>query len=351
MANANQSANRAGNAFGRAPSAGFAGNDWENIVLKPGYIIKIRDRFHLVEAVEGLTVDLFFNDSFTYAINSNLLITAANDGALLHQYGNKSMQSVLGTTTEATHSNIRANMLKPSFDSGYIEFKDLEPYRGHLYHLCPSLPTQPKYADADGEWLSKNGVLPSDGGIPIGFGKASAVYGQTGTNPLTVSTFDGLTNMADNGTENVITSISPSAPIGTVSPKVYLRHPAGVPKWVLDEAPEGSSGSIKTSSTIEGLSGYIDGQISPVEDPDWTYSIWIESGENNLPSFKMVNDSEELIVDGRLHLQGWKYRIVELGMDQLKQIRDRSGGRLTFKIVTPGGIPTPGTLLADYFPR
>jgi len=38
-------------------------------------------------------------------------------------------------------------------------------------------------------------------------------------------------------------------------------------------------------------------------------------------------------------------------MDQLKQIRDRSGGRLTFKIVTPGGIPTPGTLLADYFPR
>jgi hypothetical protein len=242
-------------------------------------------------------------------------------------------------------------MLKPSFDSGYIEFKDLEPYRGHLYHLCPSLPTQPKYADADGEWLSKNGVLPSDGGIPIGFGKASAAYGLPGTNPLEISTFDGLTNMADNGTETILTAIAPSAPIGTVSPKVYLRHPAGVPKWVLDEAPEGSSGSIKTSSTIEGLSGYIDGQISPVEDPDWTYSIWIESGENNLPSFKMVNDSEELLVDGRLHLQGWKYRIVELGMDQLKQIRDRSGGRLTFKIVTPGGIPTPGTLLADYFPR
>ena len=122
-----------------------------------------------------------------------------------------------------------------------------------------------------------------------------------------------------------------------------------MPKWVLDEAPEGSSGSVKTSSTLEGLSGFIDGQISPIEDPDWTYSIWIESGENNLPSFKMVNDTQEVIVDGRLHLQGWKYRIVELGMDQLKQIRDRSGGRLTFKIVTPGGIPTPGTLLADYF--
>ena len=65
MANANQSANRAGNVFGRDAGAGYVGNDWENIVLKPGYIIKIRDRFHLVEAVEGLTVDLFFNDNFT----------------------------------------------------------------------------------------------------------------------------------------------------------------------------------------------------------------------------------------------------------------------------------------------
>ena len=350
MANANQAQNRTGNAFGRAPSAGFAGNDWENVVLKPGYIVKIRDRFHLVEAVEGMTVDLFFNDSFSYTIASSQ-ITAASDGAILHQYGNFSMQSVLGTTNDATHSNIRANMLKPSFDSGYIEFKDLEPYRGHLYHLCPSIPTQPKFADVDGEWLSKNGTLPSDGGIPIGFGKPSLVSTDVSTNALRVDTYDGLTTVAANGTIDQSGVVAPLAPIGTVSPKVYLRPPAGVPKWVLDEAPEGSSGSIKTASTIEGLSGFIDGQVSPIEDPDWTYSMWIESGENNLPSFKMVNDSEELIVDARIHLQGWKYKIVELGMDQLKQIRDRSGGRLTFKIVNPAGIPTPGTLLADYFPR
>ena len=247
MANANQSANRAGNAFGREPSAGFVGNDWENIVLKPGYIIKIRDRFHLVEAVEGLTVDLFFNDNFTYTISSSQ-ITAANDGALLHQYGNFSMQAILGTTTDATHSNIRANMLKPSFDSGFIEFKDLEPYRGHLYHLCPSLPTQPKYADADGEWLSKNGTLPSDGGIPIGFGKPSLVATDVGTNALRVDTFDGLTTVAAHGTIDQSGIVGPTSPIGSISPKVYLRHPAGVPKWVLDEAPEGSSGSVKTSS-------------------------------------------------------------------------------------------------------
>lgn len=335
MANANQSANRAGNVFGRDAGAGFAGNDWENIVLKPGYILKIRDRFHLVEAVEGLTVDLFFNDSFTATLSS---ATAYNTGAtddtkLLSQYGLKSTAALLGLDTSSTSAQTaRANMVKPSFDSGFIEFKDLEPYRGHLYHLCPSVPVQPKFMDLNtGDFLISNAasavsdayVLPSDGGFPVGF-KGSQI------------------------TSNDVSNVHLA---GTVSPKVYLRHPAGVPKWVLDEAPEGSSGSIKTASSLEGLSGFIDGQISPIEDPDWTYSLWIESGENNLPSFKMVNDSEELLVDARVHLQGWKYRIVELGMDQLKQIRDRSGGRLTFKIINPAGIPTPGTLLADYFPR
>lgn len=344
MANANQSANRAGNVFGREAGAGFAGNDWENIVLKPGYIIKVRDRFHLVEAVEGLTIDLFFNDNFTVKLSSATAYdtTAADDTKLVSQYGLKSTAAMLGIDTSSTAAqSARANMLKPSFDSGFIEFKDLEPYRGHLYHLCPSVPTQPKFMDiSSGDWLVSNAasavgneyVLPSDGGYPLGF-KASPIV--------------GTDNTIAKGNQQVSNAVQ----IGQVSPKVYLRHPAGVPKWVLDEAPEGSSGSVKTSSTLEGLSGFIDGQISPIEDPDWTYSIWIESGENNLPSFKMVNDTEELIVDGRLHLQGWKYRIVELGMDQLKQIRDRSGGRLTFKIVTPGGIPTPGTLLADYFPR
>ena len=54
---------------------------------------------------------------------------------------------------------------------------------------------------------------------------------------------------------------------------------------------------------------------------------------NNLPAFRMVNDSEEYILDGRMRLQGWKYRIVELTMGQLRTIRERSGGRLTFKVI------------------
>ena len=138
--------------------------------------------------------------------------------------------------------------------------------------------------------------------------------------------------------------------VGTVSPKVYLKHPAGVPKYVLDESPEGSSGAV-TSGNILGVSGFIDGQISPVEDPDWTYSLWIEHGENNLPAFRVVNDSEEYLLDGRLRLQGWKYRIVELTMGQLRTIRERSGGRLTFKVINPAGLPTAGTMLSEYFPQ
>ena len=283
MANANQSANRAGNIFGRDAGAGFAGNDWENIVLKPGYIIKVRDRFHLVEAVEGLTVDLFFNDSFTFTISSSS-ITSASDGAILQQYGDKSMQAILNKTSDATHSNIRANMLKPSYDSGYIEFKDLEPYRGHIYHLCPSVPVQPKFVDLEtGEFLVATGgtagTLPSDGGTPLGLKAGSG--------------------NADHYHK-----------AGTVSPKVYLRHPAGVPKWVLDEAPEGSSGSVKTASTKVCPDSLTASVLSRTR---LDLLMWIESGENNLPSFKMVNDSEELILDARLTC-GWKYRIVELGM-------------------------------------
>ena len=122
------------------------------------------------------------------------------------------------------------------------------------------------------------------------------------------------------------------------------------PNTYLTNLLKPKSGST-TSGNILGLSGFIDGQISPVEDPDWSYSVWIEHGENNLPAFRMVNDSEEYILDGRMRLQGWKYRIVELTMGQLRTIRERSGGRLTFKVINPAGLPTAGTMLSEYFPQ
>ena len=109
------------------------------------------------------------------------------------------------------------------------------------------------------------------------------VYADSGTSAAIIA--DLHSNNADTTTAASTPDISGSSgmtQIGTVSPKVYLKHPAGVPKYVLDESPEGSSGAV-TSGNILGLSGFIDGQISPVEDPDWSYSVWIEHGaENNL---------------------------------------------------------------------
>ena len=208
---------------------------------------------------------------------------------------------------------------------------------------------------AGGETLTTDGVLPSSttttNGTPIGFPGVELVYADTDATSVKIA--DLHSNIADNAPAAGTIDASGSSgvtQIGTVSPKIYLKHPAGVPKYVLDESPEGSSGAV-TSGNILGLSGFIDGQISPVEDPDWSYSVWIEHGENNLPAFRMCNDSEEYILDGRMRLQGWKYRIVELTMGQLRTIRERSGGRLTFKVINPAGLPTAGTMLSEYFPQ
>ena len=91
--------------------------------------------------------------------------------------------------------------------------------------------------------------------------------------------------------------------------------------------------------------------MSPVENPAWQYSLFIEHGENNLPVFKFVNDTDEYLIDGRIRLTGWKYRILELTKEQLQTLKTRSGGRLTFKIINTTGLPVAGAMLADYFPK
>jgi len=314
MANANQGL-RSGNVIG-SPLGHGHGSSGEGVALKPGFLCKIRDRFVMVESVEGLTVDLFFSDTHSVTVGANQITDAA-----LVRYGQNSMTAALFPNGSPATGSATATVLSPDYDSGHIKFDDLEPFFGHLYQLCPTLPQQPKCLDlTNGEWLVASsatdpGLPPSDGdsdqSIPLGF----------------------------RGTAT-----------GLVSPKLYLRHPSGVPKWVLDEAPESESGTAATTSLL-GLSGFIDGQISSCDDPNWEYSIWIEHGENNLPTFRLVNDSEEYIVDGRVRLMGWKYRIVELSMSQLAEIKSRTGGRLTFKIINPAGIPTTGSLLAEYFPK
>lgn len=354
MSNVNQGT-RAGNLFGRMPSSGYSGNDWNDIVLKPGYIIKIRDRFALVEAVEGLSVDLYFNDSITVTDDGSNTVNSAitaDESFKVARYGVETMGALLGVGTGTASTAYRSTVLSPDYDSGYTVFKDLEPFKGHLYHLSVGLPVQPKYMSATGETVSTDGILPSSttstSGTPIGFPGARLIMADEGANVGDYAVGDAVPAVA--ATDPGLAGVVNSQMVGTVSPKVYLKHPAGVPKYVLDESPEGSSGAI-TSGNILGVSGFIDGQISPVEDPDWSFSVWIEHGENNLPAFRMVNDSEEYLLDGRMRLQGWKYRIVELTMGQLRTIRERSGGRLTFKVINPAGLPTAGTMLSEYFPQ
>jgi len=86
--------------------------------------------------------------------------------------------------------------------------------------------------------------------------------------------------------------------------------------------------------------------MSPVENPNWNYSLFIEHGENNLPSFRMCNDSEEFILDGRIRLVGWKYSIAELSMSQLSELQSK--GKVTYAIINPQGIPTSSSLSGPF---
>lgn len=333
MANINQGV-RSGNAFGRLANTDFSGTDTEKVALKPGFLIRIRDRFHLVEAVEPLAVDLYFTDSVNLGntVSSGVATTPllGTHGPALEKYGLNSISAYYDLTSSASAGTRYGNILKPDFDSGFIEFGDLEPFKGNLYQLCPTIPNQPKFIDlASGEWHSETVFGPT-------------TYDSTATASFQPVGFD-------------VDTPANAHQVGTVSGKLYIKHPAGVPKSVLDEAPEGSSGPQAHTSNahgnLEGLSGFIDGQMSPTEAPAWQYSLFIEHGENNLPVFKFVNDSDEFLLDGKIRLVGWKYRILELTTEQLQTLKTRSGGRLTFKIINTTGLPVAGAMLADYFPK
>jgi hypothetical protein len=319
MANANQGF-RSGNAFGRLANIADSPIYSAGVKLEPGYLIRMRSRMHLVTAVEPLAVDLFFSDTLNLGHQTSPLALLGTDATAMSQYGIQSIQAYYDITDGDAAANLVGNILKPDYDSGDLTFDDLEPFKGNLYQLCPTLPLQPKFMVGDtGDWHSLSDDSPNEGGTPIGFKGDGTV----------ANTFH----------------------IGTVSPKVYIKHPAGVPKYVLDEAPNYSSGTTRNESFIEGISGFIDGSLSSQEAPNWDYSLWIEHGENNLPTLRMVNDSDEYILDGRIRMIGWKYRILELTPEQVNLFKQRSGGRLRFKIINSTGLPVEGSMLADYFPK
>ena len=317
MTNVNQT-KRPGNLFGTPFGAGF-GNNGIEYALKPGFIVKARNNFYVIEAREALTVDLFFSQTHTVTASGNLVTTAA-----MVPYGDKSMTALLDPDNAGSFSagDYTNSVLSPSYDSGYIKFDDLEPSFGHLYQLCPTLPFQPKFLDTNhGEFLinqsAAGGSLPSAGGVPMGFTVTAPLSNATGS----------------------------MEPVGTVSAKLYIKHPVGSPINVLDQAPEGDSGSASVGSLL-GLSGFLDYTQSPIENPNWNYSLFIEHGENNLPSFRLCNDSEEFILDGRVRLTGWKYSIAELSMSQLSELQSK--GKVTYAIINPQGIPTSSSLSGPF---
>ena len=107
----------------------------------------------------------------------------------------------------------------------------MEPYRNHLLCVVPSVYRQPKFISRDGSYNAVG--FPND------------------TTELTLTA--GLKTVG----------AAQRTHVGDISGKVFLQHPAGVPRWSVDEAP----GDDKT--------GYIDASISPADDPNWNFAVWI----------------------------------------------------------------------------
>ena len=163
MANANQGY-RSGNAFGRLADIGNEAIYSQGIKLEPGYLIRLRSRMHLVTAVEPMVVDLFFTDTVNVGENGSGALNGT-DATPLTQYGVQSIQAYYDITDSDAAANLKGNILKPDFDSGYITFDDLEPFKGNLYQLCPTLPLQPKFMVGDtGDWHSLSDDSPNEGG-------------------------------------------------------------------------------------------------------------------------------------------------------------------------------------------
>lgn len=314
MANINQGF-RSGNAFGRLANINYENMD-DSVALKPGYLLRIRDTYALVTGVEAMAVDLFFTDTVTLTDSAGTLQNVSGEhGEALKRYGNNSIKAYYDIADGAGSSEKTGNILAPNYDSGYISFSKLEPYKGNLYHLCPSLPLQPKFMDTGtGDWHSANATTPHEAaGSPVGFG--------------------GGTDMVQ---------------VGSVSAKLYVKQPIGANKHTLDEAADGESpkGTL-SETTLEGLSGFIDGEMSPSTNPNWNYGMIVEHGEASMPAFRLVNDSDEYILDGRIRLHGWKYKILELSQEQLAALKAKAGGRLRFMYYNPVTYQSSG-FLSDY---
>lgn len=220
------------------------------------------------------------------------------------------VNAVEGLTFElvvTANGNSAGTEISDGFDSGYFEDEDLEPYRNHLYCLIPSLAGQPKFIARDGSY---DGV-----GFPNDTTQVSLTSG--------THTIGGASRSM----------------VGLISPRVYLKHPAGIPRWHADEAPENDK------------TGYLDVTVSPHEDPNPNFAIWIESGESQLPQFRMVNTTGEAYYNPVIYLQGFKARLQPMNKVDIQKARDANGGKFVYKIIKPQGLPHAGSMGADFNPN
>ena len=205
------------------------------------------------------------------------------------------------------NGNTAGTEISTGYDSGYFQDADLEPYRNHLYCLIPSLAGQPKFIARDGSY---DGVgFPND------------------TTQITLSS----------GTHTI--GAAARTMVGLISPRVYPKHPAGIPRWHADEAPENDK------------TGYLDVTVSPHEDPNPNFAIWIESGESQLPQFRMVNTTGEPYYNPVIYLQGFKARLQPMTKVDIQVAREANGGKFVYKVIKPMGLPHAGSMGADLNPN
>jgi hypothetical protein len=225
------------------------------------------------------------------------------------QGGYYMVQAVEGMTYDlvvTANGNTAGTEVSDGYDSGMFVDEDLEPLAGHLYQLVPSLYRQPKFVTRSGTY---DGVgFPND---------TTAVTLVSGTQTIGGARRDY---------------------VGDISGSVYMQHPQGIPRWKADEAPN------------DDKTGFIDVTSSPADDPNYTFQIWLRSGESNLPAFRFVNGSGEILFNPVVHLEGAKYRIVPLSEGEIQSIRKQQNGKLRYKLISAYGLPQSASIGSDYYP-
>ena len=214
------------------------------------------------------------------------------------------VDSVEGMTYDVVvtaNGNTAGTEVGDGFDSGYFEDEDLEPFRNHLYCLIPSVYRQPKFVSRSGTY---------DG---VGFPNDTTV--------VTVSSTQSIGGAS-------------RTKVGDISGSVFLKHPAGTARWSADEAPENDK------------TGFIDVNVSPADDPNPNFAIWIESSESMLPSWRYLNQTGEILYNPVIHLQGFKARLKEMTQADIEEARRVNGGRLVYKLIVPQGLPYAGAIEA-----